>query len=62
MAEIYSRQRDCLWENLSGWLRDGGAIPTDDKLAKELGMEDYIDKTADLNIVVAKVRELLEKR
>jgi CheY-like chemotaxis protein len=33
-----------------------------DKLAKELGMEDYIDKTADLNIAVAKVREILARK
>ena len=33
-----------------------------DKLAKELGMEDYIDKTADLNAIVARVREVLAKK
>ena len=32
------------------------------KLAKELGMEDYIDKTADLNVIVAKVREILARK
>ena len=33
-----------------------------DKLAKELGMEDYIDKTADLNTIVAKVKEILARK
>jgi CheY-like chemotaxis protein len=33
-----------------------------DKLAKELGMEDYIDKTGDLNAIVAKVREILARQ
>jgi CheY-like chemotaxis protein len=32
------------------------------KIAKEIGMEDYIDKTADLNIVVAKVRAILARK
>jgi len=32
-----------------------------DKMAKELGMEDFIDKTGDLNGIVAKVWELLKK-
>lgn len=32
-----------------------------DKLAKALGMEDYIDKTADLNAVIAKVKEILAR-
>lgn len=32
-----------------------------DKLTKELGMEDYIDKTGDLNAEVAKVREILAR-
>ncbi len=29
------------------------------EIAKELGMEQYIDKTADLDVVVARVREIL---
>lgn len=33
-----------------------------DNLAKALGMEDYIDKTGDLNTVVAKVREILARK
>jgi hypothetical protein len=33
-----------------------------DKLAKELGMEDYIDKTNDLNAIVAKAREILARK
>lgn len=31
-------------------------------LAKELGMEDYIDKTGDLNSVIAKVKEILARK
>lgn len=34
--EVYDRVRDELWMNLSEWIRDGGAIPADTKLAKEL--------------------------
>lgn len=33
-----------------------------DKLAKELGMEDYIDKTLDLPTTVARVKEILAKK
>lgn len=33
---IYDRVRDELWANLAQWLREGGAIPEDTKLAKEL--------------------------
>ena len=32
-----------------------------DKLAKELGMEDYLDKTGDLNLIIAKVKEMLAR-
>ncbi len=32
-----------------------------DNLAKAIGMEDFIDKTEDLNITVAKVREILAR-
>jgi CheY-like chemotaxis protein len=32
-----------------------------DKLAKSLGMEDFIDKTEDLNVTVSKVREILAR-
>jgi CheY-like chemotaxis protein len=31
-------------------------------LAKEIGMEDFIDKTEDLNATVAKVREILARK
>lgn len=34
--KIYERIRDELWMNLARWLKDGGAIPEDSKLAKEL--------------------------
>ena len=33
-----------------------------DKIAKSLGMEDYIDKTGDLNATIAKVREILARK
>jgi two-component system alkaline phosphatase synthesis response regulator PhoP len=32
-----------------------------DNLAKELGMDDFIDKTGDLNVMVAKVKEVLAR-
>lgn len=35
-TEGYDRVRDELWANVAGWLKDGGAIPEDSKLAKEL--------------------------
>lgn len=34
--QIYDRTRDELWANLARWMRDGGAIPEDAKLAREL--------------------------
>jgi len=34
--KIYDRMRDELWSNLAQWVRTGGAIPDDSKLAKEL--------------------------
>lgn len=34
--KIYDRMRDELWANLALWIRDGGSIPDDSKLAKEL--------------------------
>ncbi len=33
-----------------------------DKLAKDLGMEDFIDKTGDLETIVGKVREILARK
>lgn len=36
-------------------------MPDRNALAKSLGMEDYIDKTEDLNITVAKVKEILAR-
>lgn len=32
-----------------------------DKLAKELGMEDYIEKSSDLDVIVKKAREILAR-
>lgn len=34
--DIYERVRDELWSNLAEWIREGGAIPEDARLAKEL--------------------------
>lgn len=34
--EIYERVRDELWANFAAWVRDGGAIPEDAKLSREL--------------------------
>lgn len=35
-ADRYDRQRDATTANLAQWLRDGGAIPEDTKLSKEM--------------------------
>lgn len=35
-AVAYDRVRDELWANLETWIRDGGAIPEDTRLSKEL--------------------------
>lgn len=35
--------------------------PARDDLAKSLGMEDFIDKTEDLDVTVSKVREILAR-
>jgi hypothetical protein len=35
-AELYERLRDVLAANLERWMRDGGAIPDDSKLEREL--------------------------
>ena len=37
------------------------AVPRND-LAKSLGMEDFIDKTEDLDVTVSKVREILARK
>jgi phage terminase large subunit len=34
--DIYDNHRDELWGSLEAWIKDGGAIPTDAKLEKEL--------------------------
>lgn len=34
--QIYDRVRDELWANLAQWFRDGGSIPEDTRLAREL--------------------------
>lgn len=39
---IYDRVRDELWANVARFIREGGAIPTDAKLAKELHAPEWI--------------------
>lgn len=39
----YDRVRDALWGNLRDWLRSGGAIPEDVKLARELHSPAWIE-------------------
>jgi phage terminase large subunit len=39
----FDRVRDALWGNLERWLRDGGAIPADLKLGKELHAPSWVD-------------------
>ena len=36
MPTIYDLVRDDMWANMVRWIRDGGAIPADNKLAQEL--------------------------
>ena len=36
------RVRDAMWLNLAGWLREGGAVPEDAKLAKELHVPELL--------------------
>ncbi len=38
---IYDRMRDELWANCALWLRDGGAIPADAKLEKDLHTPEF---------------------
>lgn len=38
----YFRVRDELWANLAAWVRDGGALPTDAKLDKELHAPEWV--------------------
>lgn len=38
----YFRVRDELWANLAAWVRDGGALPSDVKLAKELHTPEWV--------------------
>jgi|GEM_PF-574667 len=40
--QIYDRVRDELWANLARWLREGGAIPEDVRLAKELHAPEWV--------------------
>lgn len=39
--DIYDRQRDALTANLETWIRDGGGIPEDPKLAAELHVMEW---------------------
>lgn len=44
--DLYPRVRDELWANLEHWIRSGGAIPDDAKLAKELHAPEWIPNIA----------------
>jgi hypothetical protein len=60
--QIYDRMRDELAANLEGWLRDGGAVPTDIKLEKELHALQWQQRARDGKLkVTAKdvIRKLL---
>jgi phage terminase large subunit len=59
--DVYHRQRDCLTANLERFLRDGGAIPTDTKLAAELHAMEWKQQANGLLKVTPKedVRKLL---
>jgi hypothetical protein len=39
---VYDRVRDELWANLADWIAEGGAIPEDAKLARELHAPEWI--------------------
>jgi len=59
---VYDRQRDCLAGELLDFLRNGGAIPSDAKLAKELHAFEWIEqeKTGRVKITAKKdVRKAL---
>lgn len=43
---IYDRVRDELWANLAQWIREGGAIVEDAKLAKELHAPEWIGQVS----------------
>lgn len=40
--QIYGRTRDELWASLADWFRQGGAIPEDTKLSKELHAPEWV--------------------
>jgi hypothetical protein len=42
LADRYERVRDCLWFGLRDWMREGGALPDDNKLQAELVAPDTI--------------------
>jgi phage terminase large subunit len=44
MPQVYDRMRDELTANLESWIRDGGAIPEDARLAAELHEPEWIQQ------------------
>ena len=43
---VYHLRRDELWANMTRWLREGGAIPSDTKLSAELHAPDWVTNLA----------------
>jgi phage terminase large subunit len=52
--EVFHLMRDALTANLEAWVRDGGGIPTDAKLAKELHAMEWRQKANGLTSVTPK--------
>lgn len=62
--KLYDRVRDELWANGAEWLRDGGAIPEDTRLAKELHAAEWIQQATGRLKVTPKseLRKMLDGR
>ena len=57
-AMVYDRQRDCLAGNLLDWMHDGGAIPSDAKLAKELHLFEWIEQEKTGRVKITPKKEI----
>lgn len=59
----YDRVRDELWANLVDWIRNGGAVPPDAKLAKELHAPEWFEQVAGRLKVTSKddLRKMLKR-
>lgn len=58
---VYDRQRDELCANLLKWINDGGAIPEDSKLAKDLNALYWIEQEKTGKIKLVAKKELRKK-